>query len=191
MRTHALERSRWHGVVQRCTNPNHVSFGRYGGRGIGICPRWRESFSAFLEDMGPAPSADHSLDRIDNSKGYEPGNVRWATWTEQNRNKTNNRRVALGAEVVTQADLAERSGLTPSTIAKRLDLGWSPEEVLSRPAIKGNSANRKTHCLQGHEFSSENTRVRPDGARCCRTCDRDQSRERKRRRRAFAKEPQS
>ena len=70
----------------RCDNPNATGYANYGGRGIKVCDRWRTSFAAFLADMGPKPSPKHSIDRIDNDRGYERGNCRWATPKEQRRN---------------------------------------------------------------------------------------------------------
>jgi len=77
----------WQGMLNRCRNPKCKSYSYYGGRGITVCDRWRESFQAFLEDMGSKPSPTHSIDRIDNEGNYEPGNCRWATKAEQNRNQ--------------------------------------------------------------------------------------------------------
>jgi len=77
----------WDGMVQRCTNPKAKGFEWYGGRGISLHSEWRVSFRSFMDHIGPRPSKYHSIDRIDNSKGYEPGNVRWATSMEQAANR--------------------------------------------------------------------------------------------------------
>lgn len=71
----------------RCLNPAFHSYRRYGGRGITICPEWRHSFAAFLRDMGTCPPG-RSLDRINNDGNYEPGNCRWATFSEQMQNRS-------------------------------------------------------------------------------------------------------
>lgn len=80
------EYNSWASMIQRCTNPSTPNFKWYGAKGVAIDPRWRV-FKNFLKDMGPRPSMEHTLDRIDPSGNYEPGNCRWATWDIQSKNK--------------------------------------------------------------------------------------------------------
>ena len=77
----------WRSMKDRCTNPKDTDFHHYGGRGITVCERWISSFVDFYSDMGPKPTSDHSIDRINNNGNYEPGNCKWSTWIEQNNNK--------------------------------------------------------------------------------------------------------
>ena len=80
----------WQGMINRCHNPNQPHYPRYGGRGIRVCDEWRESFVTFYKNVGEPPKDGQrwTLDRRDNEKGYEPGNVRWATYKEQQANKS-------------------------------------------------------------------------------------------------------
>ncbi len=77
----------WNGIKQRCLNPNNAAYGRYGGRGISVCPEWQKDFKAFYAHVGSRPDRYHSIDRIDNDGNYEPGNVRWATAGQQAANR--------------------------------------------------------------------------------------------------------
>lgn len=81
------ERRVWLNMKRRCLISNDYSYRWYGARGITVCERWSSSYEAFLEDVGRRPNAEYSLDRIDNDGNYEPGNVRWATKSEQRRNQ--------------------------------------------------------------------------------------------------------
>jgi len=77
----------WAHIIDRCTNSNNGSYDNYGGRGITICSEWRHDFEAFYAHVGPKPVGSYSIDRINNNRGYEPGNVRWATPLQQANNK--------------------------------------------------------------------------------------------------------
>lgn len=107
----------------------------YVEKGIGVCPEWDSSYLAFLRDVGRAPvdGEKYTMDRIDNAHGYEPGNVRWATHREQNRNKSDNRLLALYGETKCLQDWAEMVGIHPNTVRRRLARGLSVEEALLLP----------------------------------------------------------
>jgi hypothetical protein len=83
----SLEYRIWHGIKQRCFNPNNNDYPWYGGRGITVCDRWKDSFSNFLEDVGPRPNRKYSIDRINPDGNYEPENCRWTTSKEQYKNR--------------------------------------------------------------------------------------------------------
>jgi len=122
----------WHGMKQRCYNANHPNYHCYGGRGIIVCERWLESFEFFLEDMGNAPSGT-SIDRIDNSGNYEPGNCRWATRKEQAENTRRNVLMAYLGRTQLLSQWAHELGIKQNTIVYRLRRGWSHEKALSEP----------------------------------------------------------
>lgn len=121
----------WNGMKQRCHGISTVAWEYYGARGITVCARWRESFEAFLEDMGPRPSREHSVERRDNDGGYHCGtcpecvgagrapNCRWATRAEQARNKTNSLLVAHGGREQTLAEWSRELGIHYATLRDR------------------------------------------------------------------------
>lgn len=133
----------WAGIKRRCLNKNDRSFRDYGGRGITICQQWSDSFESFLADMGLRPTAQHSIDRIDNAKGYEPGNCRWVTRLEQARNKTNNRIIEFQGVAKTSSEWAVITGIKRATIEYRLDSGWSIDHALTIPAEQGRNQTFK------------------------------------------------
>lgn len=109
----------WRNIRNRCLTPTYKLYEFYGARGITVCARWAESFEAFIEDMGWRPSPELSIDRIDNDKGYEPGNCRWATRKEQaNNRRIPKDRVMIGG--VTIDEFAEQWGIPYQTIYYRL-----------------------------------------------------------------------
>ncbi len=85
--THTVEFTTWSSMLRRCYDQNMPKFHLWGGRSITVCDRWRNSFENFLADMGKRPGPKLSLDRIDNDGNYEPGNCRWATWSQQLKNR--------------------------------------------------------------------------------------------------------
>ena len=136
--THGKARSRehitWKRIQQRCENPNTPQYPDYGGRGIRVCGRWREpknGFLNFLADIGPRPSSKHSIDRIDVNGHYEPGNCRWATASEQARNKRNNRVLTYGGRTQCMMDWAEELGVSYRRLAYRISLGWTAEQAFA------------------------------------------------------------
>ncbi|MEU2098663.1 hypothetical protein ABZ741_21460 [Streptomyces globisporus] len=123
-------------MISRTTNPNNASYPSYGGRGITVCDRWR-AFPAFYTDMEPTYRDGLSIDRIDNNGGYEPSNCRWATPREQARNKRTNRYIEWRGEARVLADWVDRTGISESTIRRRLERGWSVERALTAPPRYG------------------------------------------------------
>lgn len=126
----------WAGMKGRCHNPKSKQWHRYGGRGIKVCDKWRESFKDFLADVGPRPSRFHSMDRIDNDGDYEPGNCRWATNKEQSINRSSSRFLTFQGTTLTVTEWANRLGMKQPTLSRRIIHGWSTERALTTPEIR-------------------------------------------------------
>lgn len=141
--TNTPEHNVWENIIARCCNPKHPSFSNYGGRGIGICQEWRNSFEAFLANVGPRPSSVHTIERIDNNKWYEPGNVKWATRREQQRNRRSNRMLVIGGETRTITEWSELSGINIGTLYKRIARGVCLEEAIQQPVDSAKSHGRE------------------------------------------------
>ena len=137
------EYTAWQSMWNRCTLPYHEENKRnYQDRGITVFEEWKD-FPTFLKyllaTIGRRPGPEYSIDRINNDKGYEPGNIRWATYKEQMRNRTNNRRITYHDETMTYAEFIERYRppfLSASALRGRLSNGWEPELAISRPQRK-------------------------------------------------------
>jgi hypothetical protein len=120
----------WRMMKSRCLNPRNHKFASYGGRGIAVCQPWLD-FRNFLADMGRRPSLLHTLDRIDNDGNYEPGNCRWATRTEQQRNTRTACRVFVMGAWMSLGDVADVAGMPVSCLKYRLRQGWSLGRALA------------------------------------------------------------
>jgi hypothetical protein len=121
-------------MKERCNVPTQEAYADYGGRGIAVCKEWDESFEAWFAYMGPRPSPDHSIDRINNDGNYEPGNVRWATREQQQRNTSQNRLLTHDGLTLCVVEWAERVGLPCSVLSDRINkLGWPVAKALLTP----------------------------------------------------------
>lgn len=134
-KTNSTTYNTWHGMKTRCHNPASSGFRYYGGRGIRVCDRWRNSFQNFLADMGECPDG-RSLDRIDNDKGYSPENCRWATRREQAVNARSNVNLLFNGESLCVSEWARRMGCKVATIYQRLRRNWPIERILAAPVRK-------------------------------------------------------
>lgn len=127
----------WRQMKSRCHKPRNKTYHLYGGRGIRVCDRWRKSFRLFVRDMGPRPSKQHSIDRIDTNGHYEPGNCRWATHTEQNRNRRVTRKITANGVTRPVAEWSEITGVSLASLyarMKRLEAcGASLSEAVTTP----------------------------------------------------------
>jgi len=125
--------SKYQAMKQRCSNPNHVSYSDYGAKGTKVCDRWTK-FENFLSDMGECPSKDATIDRIENSKGYEPGNVQWLSKSMQARNTSRNRPTTInGVTYPTLIEACEANEVNVRMVIGRLSRGWSEERAVLQP----------------------------------------------------------
>jgi hypothetical protein len=126
-KTHGCSRTAmhnaWYNMLRRCTEQDGATADAYSKRGITVCERWQK-FENFLSDMPPRPTPKHSIDRINNDKGYSPDNCRWATKREQSLNTRRARYFIIDGIRVPAMDVAARNGITNSTFRVRLHRGW-------------------------------------------------------------------
>jgi len=134
LKTHGMiktsEYSSWDNMKSRCFNPNYKRYSNWGGRGITVCDRWKNSFENFFTDMGLKPTLKHSIDRIDNDGDYCPENCRWATKAEQNNNQRTNRLITIGCVTLNVTQWAIEMGFKRMIIQNRLNRGWSEKDAV-------------------------------------------------------------
>lgn len=131
---YAREFTSWKGMLERCYDKDFRYHHYYGGRGISVCERWRNSFVNFINDMGSKPTPKHTLDRYPNMNGnYEPENCRWATAKEQQRNTRKNKFITYKGETHCISEWAELYGLRTGTLWNRLKSGWSMGKAIHTP----------------------------------------------------------
>jgi len=131
--THTPEYVSWCEMKTRCLNKNRKQWSDYGGRGISICDRWLYSFQNFVADMGPKPTKHHTLDRIENDKGYSPDNCKWSTRLEQNRNRRTDILYTFNGKTLNRVEWAKLYNMSYFTLVHRLKIGLSIEESLTNP----------------------------------------------------------
>lgn len=142
-----LEFRAWREMKNRCKGYCEHTKKYYKDKGITVCERWKK-FENFLEDMGYRPSPKHSIDRIDNSKGYFKENCRWATKKEQANNMTSNCVLTYMGNSMTISQWSEKTGLKPGTLWNRLNISkWSVEKTLSTPLIPNNASRTRKPSL--------------------------------------------
>lgn len=127
----SVEYDLWINMKERCGNPQTESYPRYGALGITVCSEWQKSFESFFMHLGPRPSASLSIERIDNLKGYEPGNVKWGTAIEQANNKRNNRHFTHNGKTLTIAQWARKMSVPYMALFKRLQRGEDLEYAVA------------------------------------------------------------
>lgn len=128
--TDSVEYAAWCKAKGRCDAPNDKSYKHYGGRGITMCERWRDSFASFLADMGVRPSDKHSLDRIDVNGDYSPSNCRWATPKQQQMNKRRSVNIVYQGVLMSRSDVARRIGLERQVFIRLWKRNVSIEDMI-------------------------------------------------------------
>lgn len=119
-------------MIQRCCNSKRPAYAKYGAVGITVCERWK-IFDNFAVDMGEKPEG-MTIERIDNSKGYEPGNCKWANRTEQALNRKSNVLITYNGVTKHESIWCKEKGFGPGTIKKRLLRGWTIKQALTNEA---------------------------------------------------------
>lgn len=126
-------------MIQRCHNPSDQDYPRYGAQGVYVCDRWRfgengaSGFALFMQDIGQYARRNLTLDRIDNSKGYEPNNVRWATAKEQANNRRSTKMLTIDGDTRPLSEWCSMYNIGPKTVLYRLKQGMSHAAAITTP----------------------------------------------------------
>ena len=143
--TNSSEYKTWCGIKKRCYNKNEMCYPSYGGRGITMSEEWKHSFDAFLRDVGPKPSANHSIERIDPNGNYQADNCKWIPLHEQARNKRNTILLTASKVTKTMVDWSKETGIPYATIQARILKGWTEHDAVTKPLMieKRNKLSKK------------------------------------------------
>lgn len=160
------EHNAWRLIKVRCYDKNVPEYKYYGAKGVKMCSQWLESFENFYESVGPAPSKEHSIDRIDSNGDYEPCNVRWATWVEQSNNRSNVAKYLHNGVYKTLPEICRELGLNYNFIRQRVKYqGWALDAALKEPPTrekftgdkffgeKGERLNYRTYLYKGKQWT--------------------------------------
>lgn len=136
----------WLNMRNRCNNPLVGCYSDYGGRGITVCPEWRDSFETFRDwALANGYQDNLTIERKDTNGNYCPENCKWATMVEQQNNRRNSHYLEYNGEAKTIAQWARTTGLAENTIRSRLNYGWSVEKTLTEPVNEKSRNNRRKH----------------------------------------------
>lgn len=130
-KTLTKERKAYNDMKRRCYNPKVQRYPKYGGRGIKVCDHWLKSFDNFFTDLGPAPSPEYGINRIDVNGDYEPGNVEWDLIKNQTKNTTKSKRYQYKGKTMCEAEWARHLGIPRETLRDRVKRLGSFEKAIS------------------------------------------------------------
>lgn len=176
----------WRGIKRRCLNKNCKQWKDYGGRGIQICDRWKNSFQNFISDMEPRPKGCE-IDRINNNGHYEPNNCHWISHKENQRNQRRTIIIDIQGQKFKAIELSEKTGMKVDTIVNRANQGLSLKQILNKKRRvyyeglklggKANGIKKRAlkFCKNGHRFTKKNTKITKEGWRSCRRCHANRS----------------
>lgn len=133
----------WNGMIKRCYDKNYYQYNIYGGRGIQVCERWKDSLLYFIEDMGLCPHPSLSLDRFpDNNGNYEPNNCRWATCEQQSNNRRSNVLIEIDGVFLNIKQISDKYKIEYKKLHSRIKNGWNIEKTLNKNDLRYTVKNK-------------------------------------------------